>query len=77
MGKGAVPGWFYGIVITGLYFGYIFLGGLVFMILERPREQRICEEMTYQNKLVLETQRKVSGGGVDGGSSSIFRYNLN
>ena len=54
-----VPGWFVGVVITGLYFGYIFLGGLVFMMLERPREQAICEEMTYQNKLVLETQRKV------------------
>ena len=59
MSKSTVPGWFNGIVITSLYFGYIFLGGLVFMILERPREQRICEEMTYQNKLVLETQRKV------------------
>ena len=48
-----VPGWFVGAVITGLYFGYIFLGGLVFMMLERPREDvipvLISVDVIYRN----------------------------
>ena len=41
-----VPTWFYAILVTVLYFGYIFVGGLVFMILERPDEIKTCEEIT-------------------------------
>jgi hypothetical protein len=41
-----VPTWFYAILVTVLYFGYIFFGGLVFMILERPDEIKTCEEIT-------------------------------
>ena len=41
----SVPSWFYVIVVTIVYFGYIFLGGLVFMLLEKPREERICAEI--------------------------------
>ena len=52
-----VPGWFYGIITTCIYFGYIFLGGFVFMMLERPREVKICEDMQYQIKRVQATQR--------------------
>ena len=54
----SVPGWFYGIIVTMLYFGYIFFGGLIFMLLERPREVEICQNMQRSNQRVKNTLRK-------------------
>ena len=53
-----VPGWFYGIIVTMLYFGYIFFGGLIFMLLERPREVEICQNMQRSNQRAQDTLRK-------------------
>jgi len=47
-----VPQWFYIIIVTIVYFGYIFLGGLVFMWLEKPREDQICEDIKMQMQRV-------------------------
>lgn len=49
---GTVPQWFYIIIVTIVYFGYIFLGGLVFMWLEKPREEMICAEIKTQMQRV-------------------------
>ena len=54
----SVPGWFYGIIVTMLYFGYIFFGGLIFMLLERPREVEICQNMQRSNQRAQDTLRK-------------------
>ena len=48
----SVPQWFYIIIVTIVYFGYIFLGGLVFMWLEKPREDQICDEIKMQMQRV-------------------------
>ena len=54
----SVPGWFYGIIVTMLYFGYIFFGGLIFMLLERPREVEICQNMQRSNQRAQDTLKK-------------------
>ncbi|CAG5103468.1 Oidioi.mRNA.OKI2018_I69.chr1.g785.t1.cds [Oikopleura dioica] len=55
-----VPTWFYAVLVTILYFGYIFFGGLIFMILERPDEIRTCEEITKLAKTARRFQNEAA-----------------
>jgi len=41
-----------------LYFTYIIIGGIVFMWLERPEEERVCNKDIEQFKLVRKLQEE-------------------
>ena len=46
-----------------IYFTYIIIGGVVFMWLEKPEEERVCRQLNEEYKLLkqLEKEGKLLG----------------
>jgi hypothetical protein len=53
-----------------IYFTYIIIGGVVFMWLEKPEEERVCRQLNEEYKLLNDLQKE--GDFIIGTSRSIF-----
>lgn len=41
-----------------IYFTYIIIGGVVFMWLEKPEEERVCRQLNEEYKLLMRLQKE-------------------